>query len=322
MALTSQQEIDLLALLAIFEIKKTVTDLESAVAAEADMLLAVEKAGATKNISVADIADFALLNFVSATTEVPGKSILSSQITIANNATDANNDIDFSGGVLQFFDGTGQAVATALIKRLDANWAAGTNQGGLFTGSKAADTTYHAFAIYNPTTNAYDAGFDTSVVAANRPDGFTKYKRVGSILTNGSSNIIGFTQYGKWFKLKTMIINVATNNPGTSAVAVTLSVPLNIQTIWDGYVSIFDELANVLTWYALISSMDMANATPDVLVSNLRIPTITSSSNDVVAENNFLIATNTTQQIRYRLNRSTVNITIYIYTNGWIDYQL
>lgn len=135
-----------------------------------------------------------------ATDSVAGIVLLPKQITIANNATDANNDIDFSAGNFQFSDGSGIASLSALTKRLDASWTAGTNQGGLFSGTKANSTWYHCFAIYNPTSDVSDCGFDTSAIAANRPVAFTKYKRVGSIRANGSGNILQFIQAGQYFE--------------------------------------------------------------------------------------------------------------------------
>ncbi|CAB4150166.1 hypothetical protein UFOVP571_1, partial [uncultured Caudovirales phage] len=66
------------------------------------------------------------------TTTNRGVAFLSNPITIANNATDANNDIDFSAGNGVLDDGSGQVLlSSTLVKRLDASWVAGTNQGGL-----------------------------------------------------------------------------------------------------------------------------------------------------------------------------------------------
>ena len=73
MALTSEQETDLLAFMANFEDnKKRISDLESAVTAQSDHLLPVERAGATKNISVDDIKDFVIANFPNASTTIKG----------------------------------------------------------------------------------------------------------------------------------------------------------------------------------------------------------------------------------------------------------
>lgn len=135
-----------------------------------------------------------------ATNTIQGISYLPQKITIANNTTDANNDIDFSGGNFVFSDFSGQAYVPAMTKRLDANWTAGTNQGGLDTGTKLNSQGYGVYAIYNPTTNVADYLFTaTGVTAITLPSGFTKLKYIGSILTNSSGDIIAFKQVGNYF---------------------------------------------------------------------------------------------------------------------------
>jgi hypothetical protein len=139
-----------------------------------------------------------------ATTSTSGTTLLPSQITIANNATDANNDIDFSAGNFIVSDGSAQGIASSVeVKRLDATWAAGNNAGGLAAGlTKTNSTWYHCFKLLNPTTGATGSGFDTSVSAANLladsaviSAGFTKFKRIGSVYVNSSGNIKGFNSY-------------------------------------------------------------------------------------------------------------------------------
>lgn len=116
------------------------------------------------------------------------KSLLPNQITISN-GTDTDHDIDFTAGNFQFDDGTGQAVATALTKQIDAAWVAGDAAGGLDTGTVAADTTYYCFAIYNPATQTSDFLFSTSSSSPTLPSGYTKKKRIASLLTDGAGNI-------------------------------------------------------------------------------------------------------------------------------------
>ena len=145
-----------------------------------------------------DGTDFVLIGKNPATTSTTGTTLLPDQITISN-GTDSDHDIDFTAGVFDFDDGSGQAVSNALTKRIDATWSAGNNQGGLDTGTVAVDNTYHCFAIYNPTTETSDFLFSISLASPTLPSGYTKKKRVASILTDGSANIIGFTQAGKHF---------------------------------------------------------------------------------------------------------------------------
>ena len=160
-----------------------------------------------------------------ATNTIQGISYLPQKITIANNSTDANNDIDFSGGNFVFSDFSGQAYVPAMTKRLDANWTAGTNQGGLDTGTKLNSQGYGVYAIYNPTTNVADYLFTaTGVTAITLPSGFTKLKYIGSILTNSSGNIIAFKQAGNYFYFPEILDASPTPTSGVYS-TYTLSVP-------------------------------------------------------------------------------------------------
>lgn len=183
-----------------------------------------------------------------ATTTTQGISYLNNPITIANNALDANNDIDFSAGNFQFSDGSGQAVATAIMtKRLDATWSAGTNQGGLLNGTavpKANDSTYHCYAIYNPTNNITDFAFllgvsgtapdPTSVL----PSGYTKFAFRGSVITDGSGNIIPFNQFGRSFAIAPRIQFTNTSQSFNTETLRTLQVPKGINVKASGNITL------------------------------------------------------------------------------------
>lgn len=174
-----------------------------------------------------------------ATTTTQGIAFLSNPITISNNALDANNDIDFSAGNFQFSDGSGQAVATAIMtKRLDATWSAGTNQGGLLNGTavpKAINSTYHCYKIYNPTTGVEDSAFllgvsgtapdPTSVL----PSGFTKFERRGSIITDPSGNIRAFTLTANRFEYNSNITDFNATL-AASETSITVSAPCGLRT--------------------------------------------------------------------------------------------
>jgi hypothetical protein len=160
-----------------------------------------------------------------ATTTNQGVAYLNNPITIANNASDANNDIDFSAGNAPLDDRSGQVLlSSTLVKRLDASWSAGTNQGGLFSGTKANFTKYYLFAITNGTI--IDAGFDTSPTGANIPAGYKGSYR-GMALTDGSGNIRPFTLAGQYMSYVNEIIDWTPTTP-TSGVYQTypLSCPL------------------------------------------------------------------------------------------------
>jgi hypothetical protein len=238
------------------------------------------------------------------------------QIIISNNISDPNNDIDSTAGGFIFSDYSGSTSLIALIKRLDANWAAGTNQGGLFSGSKAANTTYHYFGIYNPTTGVADAGFDTSIVAANKPSGFTKYKRLGSIITDSSGNIYAFTmtrlaQGQASFKYTTNI-NVFTGAVPALNTDLTITTPSNLSVgaLLSGTLG----HSGTACWYLIKSKIEGDNVLCGALGN------ITNARGSVTPP--FPILTNTSSQIQHGFDASLGSAGLTLNLHGWIDYQL
>lgn len=125
-------------------------------------------------------------------------------LTLANNASDATNDIDIAAG--EAADETVGAVLrldAALTKRLDAAWAVGSGNGGLDTGS-IANGTYHVFLIKNSTSGVVDALFSASATAPTMPSGYDRKRRLGSII-RASSAILLFRQDGDQFMLATRV---------------------------------------------------------------------------------------------------------------------
>ena len=155
-----------------------------------------------------------------------GLTYLNNPITIANNATDADNDIDFSAGNFQFSDKSNEAVLLAMTKRLDASWVAGTNQGGLDTGSKANSTWYYCYAIHNPTSDVSDAIFSANATTPTLPSGYTKQsKALFAFKTNSSGNILN----GKWYNDRSFYFNddiLEEQNGVTTGDLVLVGVPL------------------------------------------------------------------------------------------------
>ena len=123
--------------------------------------------------------------------------------TVANGA-DADHDIVFSAGKIT--DSTGRVpivLASDLTKQIDNAWAAGTNVGGLFSGSVVLHETYHLFLIVKDSDGSVDAGFDIDPDAANIPVGYAAYRRIALVVTDLFTNIRPFTQRRDEFTLLT-----------------------------------------------------------------------------------------------------------------------
>ncbi len=148
-----------------------------------------------------------------------------------NNATDSDHDIDFGEGWGR--DDLNQIdiiTTVTIIKQLDAAFAEGSNQGGLDTGAIAADTWYHMHAITKPNSDS-DFLFSLSATAPTLPSGFTHSRRVGSVLTNGSSNIIAYRQTGNIFYWVESALDLSIASPGTDPDTLfVVSAPLGVET--------------------------------------------------------------------------------------------
>lgn len=135
-----------------------------------------------------------------------------------SNGTDANNDIDIAiGRCRDSADSTFMTLASTLTKQLDAAWAAGTNAGGLFSGTKANSTWYHVFLIRNPTTGVVDGGYSTSATAADRNAAYTQYRLLGAIYCDSGGNIKGFNQIGDLFNWKVIVSDKSWGSIGSTS---------------------------------------------------------------------------------------------------------
>lgn len=247
-----------------------------------------------------------------------GKSLLPQQITIENDSGDLDHDILFNAGNFDFDDGSGQAVLSSnLIKQIDAAWVAGNNQGGLFSGTVAANSTYHMFVISNNDGSLVDTGFSTDINAADIPTGYTKKRRIASLRTDASSNIRNgryiFNRDGSYdFKYNIgggiTDLNTTTLSTGSRA-AVPLSCPPNVK-------------ANITSWCNDNDSGTMAillteETQTDTAASNTNC-TINPGEIDSVT---FYLKTNSSSEIYYRSNDGGTDYFI-IKTLGWIDNNL
>ena len=239
-------------------------------------------------------------------------------LTLSND-TDTANDINITAG--EAADSTNASLLTLsaeTTKRIDATWAAGDDAGGLFTGSVAADTTYHVFIIKKDSDGSIDAGFDTSLSAANIPSGYTKYRRIGSIVTNSSSNIINFTQKGNRFIYDVQIQDVAVNPAVNTAVSYALSVPTGLKVNALLYFICRATNNGALDTFSLITSLDQTDSVPAV---GIHSQYFTNGTGDVFMNSSTYLAirTNTSGQVRTRVS-STIFDVLRIHTVGWIDF--
>lgn len=228
-------------------------------------------------------------------------------LPLSNNVTDAVNDIDIAVG-----EATSDTapyyrmiLGAAITKRLDANWAVGSLNGGLDTGS-ASDNSFHVFLIQRSDTGVVDVLFSQSPTAPIMPTNYDRKRRIGSIKRE-SGTIIPFKQYGNVFK-RTPILDRNSTTAAASAL-ISLNVPNSIvvQPI----------LQSVL---AMAASSSGANLIGDAAFgsANLTLQTIfgNSVSNLIFGG----IYTDTQQRIYWSTTLALGTITSnQLFTCGWID---
>lgn len=242
-------------------------------------------------------------------------------LTLSNNVSDATNDIDIAAGACVSDDGTTVMVLSAITKQLDAAWSVGTNQGGLDTGS-IANTTYHLWVINRPDTNVTDVLFSASASAPTMPTNYTKKKCIGSIVRTGAA-IKTFTQYRNYFEWKAPVVDVDDDNPGTSAVTRTLTLPTGVKLRARVNCGIYSGTTGSVNGY--VSSLDQT----DLAVQARTTASLTGQSNfhgcDTGTAWNFNpvdVWTNTSAQVRSRIDTSGALDRIGMITQGWMDPRI
>lgn len=118
-----------------------------------------------------------------------------------------------------------------LTKRLDAAWAAGEANGGRDAGALANGQTWHVFLIRKDADGSTDMLFSQSPTAPTLPVGYSKFRRIGSIILEAAStNIRQFIQVGDFFMLKTRSNDYAAqSNGGGVPYLRTVTVPSGIK---------------------------------------------------------------------------------------------
>lgn len=221
-------------------------------------------------------------------------------------------------GVAVTSDAAGSAASrrlivlnTAITKSL-SSWAVGTGNGGLDTGTVANNTWYHAYLISRDSDGLIDALISASPTTPTMPSGWTNRRRIGSIRTDGSAQIVPFVQTANRFRWVTPPLDVNVATLGTARSLYTLSVPTGVQTLAQFRV----RASNASAWGLLIQETAETDAAPSTTASPLADFTATAGLNQYM---NFERIADTSAQIAAR---STVaSTTLLIATLGWVDFR-
>lgn len=261
-----------------------------------------------------------------ATNKSKGLTLLDQMVILSNNGSDPDHDIDFSEGVISFSDNSGKAYMPAITKRADAAWASGTGNGGMADSeSLPATGTLHCFELTNDDGTLTDAGFSstdstgatllasTAVVAA----GLTKVKRVGSLRTNGSNNILGFNmkktaESQASFTFDSSIVAFSGATPSTTPVDLTLQIPSGLQmgAILSGVMG----HSGAACWYKMNSKVEGGQLYVGA------IGNVASSRSHICPPKPIL--TDTSNTIQHSHDVSLGSSSVVVYLDSYLDYDL
>jgi ribulose bisphosphate carboxylase small subunit len=196
-------------------------------------------------------------------------------------------------------------------KRVNASWTAGTNQGGVFTGSAlVANTWYGVYAMFNPTTQATDWGFST--VAAGGTDAPVGWlvRRVAYIRSNASSQITGFFQVGNRFTWSDPPLDINTASVPITGTLYSLTVPPVRRSV-----KIYTRYTGPSLIQLWLSSPLEPDSVPDF--ANGKITSQSFSTPQGAFE--FEIITDDLGRIRARTTTLSASDTLRVLTRGWED---
>lgn len=238
-----------------------------------------------------------------------------------SNAADTEHDIQTVAGIARSAADTSSIqLASAIIKQIDVDWAEGTNDGGFPSSlTLAVNTWYHCFVIFNPATNTVDAGFDSAITAVALlldATGYTEYRRIGAVLTDGSSNIVQFVQHGDyfWWDVTTNDFNAV---PVTTAASVQVRVPPGIQMIARLRTNWETTAAVASSGWILIYPTSVSDETPTTTNATLSRAIQGDVNDDYNTVNEIEVLTNIGREIRHV--GTVASGTLTIRTIGWID---
>lgn len=198
-------------------------------------------------------------------------------------------------------------------KGVGGPWTAGGGNGGLDTGSPAANTWYHVYIIIPTAGGTTDLLISLSATSPTMPSGYTQFRRIGAIRLDGSKNVNNFTAIGDeflWLAPVTHDYDATVSSTGGSPTAVTLTVPTSIK-VWAKVRAFFSGATSghVVLLYEVDTGTAQTTASGNFSALNL-------AANGGIGVLD--IRTNTAAQI-YAIADITTGYTLAVSTYGWID---
>lgn len=248
---------------------------------------------------------------------ISGSQVLQNYIAgleISNSTDDPNTAIIVQPGQATDSTNTEYLVLPSIFYCNTGSWAKGSGASGvgnslgkLDTGTVAINTFYYTYVIKETATNDIDVLISASQTSPTLPSGWAVYGSTGdAFLTDGSSNILGFSYSKNICTYDILIQNVSEAIPAATRQLKTVTVPPD-------YVGIFNAslfLNNPL--YVLFTSVSQSDSTPSASLYNL-----TTSTSGAVNTIEFFKKVDVSSQIGYRANAASGSISMH--TVGFLN---
>lgn len=142
----------------------------------------------------------------------------------------ASSTFSVKAGAVAASDSTGIMVLDSTFTKTTAAWAAGTAAGSLDTGVIANNTWYYVFAIGQLFGQNADILISTTLTPT-LPYGYTMYRRIGAMKTDGAAHWIKFIQINRYILLDNAISNAAGTVPPVVPTLQAVTTPPGIITL-------------------------------------------------------------------------------------------
>lgn len=245
---------------------------------------------------------------VSSGTDVPLRSYLAG-LTLSTAGSSSTFGVA-AGVATDSTNAAMMALASAYTKTTGA-WAIGSGNGS-FDGTGSAPSAhagwYHVFLIERTDINVVDVLTSNSATSPTLPTNYTLFRRIGSMLTNGSFQWVKFLQNGDEFYWDVATQDVVNVSPTTSPTNYTVSTPLGI--VCNALLTV-QWSSNVITEALMYSPLQSAQTSGGV--TQLITPV---AGQFVGVQINMRTDTNSRVVVIASANNTNH---LYINTQGWID---
>jgi hypothetical protein len=152
-----------------------------------DTMSATLVGGTDITIVTDDVADTITISSDAISSVLPAGYMAGYEMTIG--PIDTLHDITVMAGSARDSTNTFDLMGELLTKQIDGNWAIG-NAGGRFPGvTLTANRVYYFFAIRRDSDGLVDYGFDSVPIPTHLPVGFSNWRFLSRVTTNGASNL-------------------------------------------------------------------------------------------------------------------------------------